>query len=49
MSYRFAYPTTTTHAGVAGPVNGYGVDPSLLSSGYPTGVPATMYNDHRRQ
>ena len=49
MSYRFAYPTAVTNAGAAAPVNGYGVDPSFASAGYPTGMQSNMYDDRRRQ
>jgi len=47
MSYRFAYPTGAT--GATAPVNGYGVDPALMSTGYQTGAQTNMYDDRRRQ
>jgi len=37
MSYRFVYPNGRA------PVNGYGVDPTVMSAGYPN-----MYNDYQR-
>jgi hypothetical protein len=46
MSYRFVYPNT----GAAAPPNtGYGIDPSMMSAGYPNGRSANMYDNHRRQ
>ncbi len=48
MSYRFVYPNGAPAVGAA-PVNGYGVDPALMSAGYPNGVATNMYDDRRRQ
>jgi hypothetical protein len=48
MSYRFVYPNGVPAVGAA-PVNGYGVDPTLMSAGYPNGVATTMYDHRRRQ
>lgn len=48
MSYRYVYPNGVP-AVCASAGGGYGVDPSLMSAGYPNGVSSTMYDDRRRQ
>ncbi|CAF3761478.1 unnamed protein product [Adineta steineri] len=48
MSYRYVYPNGTSTVGATPGVNGYGVDPSMLSAGYPTSVSTNGY-DHRRR
>ncbi|CAF1486288.1 unnamed protein product [Adineta ricciae] len=46
MSYRYVYPNGAATVAAAPPVNGYGVDPSMLS-GYPAAVTTNMYDNHR--